>query len=211
MQYYNLISYLPPKIPHYTKTLSILESPCITVIQDSHQSNRCGRLYSPSPVDTYTGTSALASSPGHSQILSHSHREKSEEKSIFLHGCKIKSGSGLGTRLPQHPLPNPYLAGYPTPPCTLHHAHSAMHTPPCTLPHAPSTMPLHLAHSTMHTPPCTLHHAHSTMHTPLCNSSNNNSHQLDTITHYESTNKRYDKCSYLVCSSDNSSTAVQCG
>ena len=33
----------------------------------------------------------LASSPGHSQILSRSRGEKS--------GCEIKSGSGLGTRL----------------------------------------------------------------------------------------------------------------
>ena len=80
----------------------------------------------------------VASSPGHSQILSHSHGEKSGEglgsllrhgpemvdsvsiiesyvltKSIsglrrsndprpspdFLHGCEIKSGSGLATRL----------------------------------------------------------------------------------------------------------------
>ena len=32
----------------------------------------------------------LASSPGHSQILS---------RSNFLHGCEIKSGSGLGTRV----------------------------------------------------------------------------------------------------------------
>ena len=35
----------------------------------------------------------IASSPGHSQILSRSRGE------IFLHGCEIKSGSGLGTRL----------------------------------------------------------------------------------------------------------------
>ena len=35
-----------------------------------------------------TCTDGLASSPGHSQILS-----------IFLHGYKIKSGSGLGMRL----------------------------------------------------------------------------------------------------------------
>ena len=34
----------------------------------------------------------VASSPGHSQILSRSCGE-------FLHGCEIKSGSGLGTRL----------------------------------------------------------------------------------------------------------------
>ena len=39
----------------------------------------------------------LASSPGHSQILSCSRGEKS----VFLHGCEIKSGSGLGTRLEQ--------------------------------------------------------------------------------------------------------------
>ena len=37
----------------------------------------------------------VASSPGHSQILSRSRGEKS----IFLHACEIKSGSGLGTRL----------------------------------------------------------------------------------------------------------------
>ena len=71
----------------------------------------------------------LASSPGHSQILSHSCGEKSVEGlgsllchvaiitkpsppfpvrdvvlipgllPIFIHGCEIKSGSGLGTRL----------------------------------------------------------------------------------------------------------------
>ena len=35
----------------------------------------------------------LASCPDHSQILSRSHGE------IFFNGCKIKSGSGLGTRL----------------------------------------------------------------------------------------------------------------
>ena len=34
----------------------------------------------------------LALTPGHSQILSHSHEEN-------FHSCKIKSGSGLGTRL----------------------------------------------------------------------------------------------------------------
>ena len=39
--------------------------------------------------------SAVAPSPGHSQILSRSRREKS----VLLHGCEIKSGSGLGTRL----------------------------------------------------------------------------------------------------------------
>ena len=38
---------------------------------------------------------ALASSPGHSQILSCSHGEKLGEGC----SCKIKSGSGLGTRL----------------------------------------------------------------------------------------------------------------
>ena len=45
---------------------------------------------------THTGKWAwgLASFPGHSQILSHSRREN------FLHGCEIKSGSGLGTMLP---------------------------------------------------------------------------------------------------------------
>ena len=37
----------------------------------------------------------IASSPGHSEILSRSRGEKS----IFLHGCEIKSGSGLGKRL----------------------------------------------------------------------------------------------------------------
>ena len=37
----------------------------------------------------------IASSPGPTQILSRSRREKS----IFLHGCEIKSGWGLGTRL----------------------------------------------------------------------------------------------------------------
>ena len=35
--------------------------------------------------------SRLASFPGHSQILSRTR--------FFFHGCKIKSGSGLGTRL----------------------------------------------------------------------------------------------------------------
>ena len=38
--------------------------------------------------------SYIASSPGHSQILSRSHGEKSG-----FHSCEIKSGSGLGTRL----------------------------------------------------------------------------------------------------------------
>ena len=37
----------------------------------------------------------LASSPDHSQILYRSRGEKT----IFLHGCKIKSGSGLGMKL----------------------------------------------------------------------------------------------------------------
>ena len=37
----------------------------------------------------------VASFPGHSQILFRSRGEKS----IFLHRCEIKSGSGLGTRL----------------------------------------------------------------------------------------------------------------
>ena len=41
---------------------------------------------------------SLASSPGHSQILSRS--------PIFLHGCEIKSGSGLGTRLTPSPKPS---------------------------------------------------------------------------------------------------------
>ena len=59
----------------------------------------------------------LASSPGHSRILSRSHGEKLGEglgsklhhelemvdsvctSPDFLHGCEIKSGSGLGTRL----------------------------------------------------------------------------------------------------------------
>ena len=49
----------------------------------------------------------IASSPGHSQILSRSRGEKSGVASspghsqTFLHGCEIKSGSGLGTRLPR--------------------------------------------------------------------------------------------------------------
>ena len=41
----------------------------------------------------------LASFTGHSQILPRSRGEKSP---IFLHGCDIKSGSGLGTRLACH-------------------------------------------------------------------------------------------------------------
>ena len=63
---------------------------------------------------------ALASSPGNSQILSHSHGENREKYKpsppfpvrdvvllpgllpIFLHGCEIKSGSGLGTMLTWH-------------------------------------------------------------------------------------------------------------
>ena len=52
---------------------------------------------------------SLASSPGRSQILSHS--------PIFLHGCEIKSGSGLGMQL--------------TPPPSLHlnmHKHIHTHT-----------------------------------------------------------------------------------
>ena len=40
----------------------------------------------------------VASSPGHSQILSCS----CSLLPIFLHGCEIKSGSGLGTRLDSH-------------------------------------------------------------------------------------------------------------
>ena len=37
----------------------------------------------------------LASSPGHFQILYRS----CGEKTIFLHSCEIKSGSGMGMRL----------------------------------------------------------------------------------------------------------------
>ena len=59
-------------------------------------------------------TAIVDSSPGHSQILSRSRGEKSGETSsknsstqknrekllpIFLHGCKIKSGSGQGMKL----------------------------------------------------------------------------------------------------------------
>ena len=54
----------------------------------------------------------LASSPGHSQLLSRSHGENQVKVSIiatsrarngllpiFLHGCEIKSGSSLGSRV----------------------------------------------------------------------------------------------------------------
>ena len=46
------------------------------------------------------GTTRKRSSLVHSQILSRSRGEKS----IFLHGCEIQSGSGLGTRLEKNGL-----------------------------------------------------------------------------------------------------------
>ena len=71
----NFISYIRTA-PHYT---------CTTVTQ--HSNIKLQLI-----AQTHC---LLASSPGHSQILSHSHGEKSG----FLHGFEIKSRSGLGTRL----------------------------------------------------------------------------------------------------------------
>ena len=47
----------------------------------------------------FGGTEGRRVPPGHSQIVSHTHGEKSNLPPIFLHGCKIKPGSGLGTTL----------------------------------------------------------------------------------------------------------------
>ena len=60
----------------------------------SHDHNGCGQVHH-MIVGTHitSGWDRLASSPGHSQILS---REKFSRRDI---GCEIKSGSGLGTRL----------------------------------------------------------------------------------------------------------------
>ena len=103
------------------------------------------------PVHSYTLTlhyhqqwTPLALSPGHSQILSHSSGEKSSPPfpvrnvvlvpgllPIFLHGCKIKSGSGLGTRL-----------GYPPVHSYTHTLHYHQQwTPTCPLMHPHTTLP----------------------------------------------------------------------
>ena len=61
-----------------------------------------------------TAHAELVSSPGHSQILSQSRVEKSQ----FLHGCEIKSGSELGTRLQAEWLPGVGLR-HSVPPCSM--------------------------------------------------------------------------------------------
>ena len=60
-----------------------------SIIQDKIQYERLGSSHQ------------LASSSGHSQILSHSRGEKS-----VLHGCRIKSGSCLGTGLATNYAPD---------------------------------------------------------------------------------------------------------
>ena len=52
----------------------------------------------------YESTTNVASFPGHSQILSHSCGEP-----IFLHGCRIKFGSGLGTTNTHQAAPFPTM------------------------------------------------------------------------------------------------------
>ena len=59
--------------------------------QQTCQKNTCPNVY----LANKCYSRALASSPGHSQILSRSHGEISGEGC----SCEIKSGSGLGTRL----------------------------------------------------------------------------------------------------------------
>ena len=71
-------------------TFELLPPPLVHVAQNEQQTqnfNSCCNI-----VSVYTCT--LASSPGPTQILS--------RRPNFLHGCEIKSGWGLGTRLHVH-------------------------------------------------------------------------------------------------------------